>query len=240
MTPLRIKICGITQPDQGRAIAQAGATALGFICTTKSPRYVTPAQIQAIGQALPGGTPAQPPVARIGVFVQASIAEIQHAVAVGQLSGVQLHGGESLEFCQAVRAALPSVELIKAWRIRTPADLAAIAPYEPIIDTILLDAYHPEQWGGTGQTLDWQALQTFYPQRPWLLAGGLTPANIAQALQHIRPTGIDLSSGLERSPGDKDLAKVQQLFAALRAVHPASIQSQNWHKGSPDSINASR
>ena len=214
-TTLRVKICGITQPEQGQNIAALGADALGFICTDKSPRYVTPEQIRAIATSLPRNSSGQVTVARIGVFVQAGLAEIQQAVDIGQLSGVQLHGGESVEFCQQVRATLPEVELLKAFRIRTMADLDAVADYEPVIDTILLDAYHPEQWGGTGETLDWPTLQAFRPRRPWLLAGGLTPANVTQALRQLHPDGIDLSSGLERSPGDKDLAKVQELLAAI-------------------------
>ncbi|NEP15386.1 MAG: phosphoribosylanthranilate isomerase [Leptolyngbya sp. SIO4C1] len=206
---MRIKICGITRADQGVAIAQLGATALGFICVPQSPRYVSPAQIGAITAQLPAGT------GRVGVFANTDIQTIANTVRLGQLSAIQLHGAELPDYCQQVRQAIPTVELIKALRIRTADDLLQTPQYAPYVDTLLLDAYHPDQLGGTGQTLDWSALQQFRPERPWLLAGGLKPSNVATALAQLFPSGIDLSSGVERAPGDKDLAKVQKLFAVL-------------------------
>lgn len=211
----RIKICGITQPDQGVAIAQLGATALGFICATKSPRFVTPEQIRAVVASLPLTATGHLTVDRIGVFVNANLTTIEQTVKIGHLNGVQLHGDESPAFCDTVRQALPQIELIKAFRIRSSEDLSAIADYEPVIDALLLDAYHPHLFGGTGNTLDWQALQTFQPSRPWFLAGGLRPDNIQAALLQLSPNGIDLSSGVERAPGDKDLEKVAHLFEQL-------------------------
>jgi phosphoribosylanthranilate isomerase len=95
-------------------------------------------------------------------------------------------------------------------------DLQSAMGYVNHVDRLLLDAYHPKQLGGTGKTLDWQAIQQFRPGCPWLLAGGLTPDNIQAALQIVQPDGIDLSSGVERCPGDKDLTKVAQLFKALQ------------------------
>ncbi len=126
-----------------------------------------------------------------------------------------MHGDESPEFCQQLRDLLPGVEIIKALRIRTATDFDKTAIYNLFVDTLLLDAYHPQQLGGTGKTLDWQLLQNFQPSRPWFLAGGLTPYNILEALSQVKPTGIDLSSGVERAPGDKDLQKVAQLFEKL-------------------------
>lgn len=218
---IRIKICGITRPDQGAAIAQLGATALGFICATKSPRFVLPEQIKAVVDALPFDRAGNCIVDRIGVFVNADLATIEQTVAIGKLSGVQLHGDESPDFCVQVRQALPHVELIKAFRIRSSGDLSAIATYEPVINALLLDAYHPHLFGGTGKTLDWQALQSFQPNCPWFLAGGLHPNNVQEALRQLSPSGIDLSSGVERSPGDKDLEKVAYLFEQL-AVQSSS------------------
>lgn len=206
---MRIKICGITQPEQGRAIAQRGATALGFICVSSSPRYVTLAQIQDILAVLPRS------IQTIGVFVNATLEQIQHTVEKTQLTGVQLHGHESPEFCDRLRQLLPQIELIKAFRVNTPETLTETQAYIPHIDTLLLDAYHPKQFGGTGQTLDWESLQQFNPSCPWFLAGGLTPDNINEALKQLNPDGIDLSSGVEQSPGNKDLAKVNLLFNKL-------------------------
>ncbi|MBD2328511.1 phosphoribosylanthranilate isomerase [Alkalinema sp. FACHB-956] len=203
---MRIKICGITMPEQGRAIAALGANALGFICVPQSPRYVTPAQIQAVGAELPET------VARVGVFMNETIAAIGEIAKVAGLTSIQLHGNESTEDCDRLRELLPGVELIKAFRIRTIEDLDYTQIYEPHVDWLLLDAYHPTLGGGTGKTLDWQTLQTFRPKKPWLLAGGLTPQNVREALTLIQPQGIDLSSGVENQPGDKNLDLVQQLF----------------------------
>jgi phosphoribosylanthranilate isomerase len=206
---MRVKICGITKEEQGRAIAEFGATALGFICVPTSPRYVTPAQIQQIVRQLP------PTVDRIGVFADADIAEIRQIVARSSLTGVQLHGRESLEFCRQLRQALPGTELIKALKVRTRESLVEAKAYRESADALLLDAYHPQLLGGTGKTLDWNAIASFQLPLPWFLAGGLTPDNIEEALKQLHPDGIDLSSGVERSPGDKDLDRVALLFERL-------------------------
>ncbi|MCS6812023.1 MAG: phosphoribosylanthranilate isomerase [Cyanobacteria bacterium] len=208
---MRIKICGITKPEQAAAIVQLGVTALGFICVPSSPRYVSTEQIQMILQALPQEWAVQ----TIGVVANRTIADISALVAATGLTGIQLHGTESPGFCQALRTALPRTELIKAIRIRSGEDLASAESYSPYVDALLLDAYHPHQLGGTGTTLDWQALQAFRPSRPWFLAGGLTPENIRIALGQLQPDGIDLSSGVEIAPGDKDVQRVASLMAQL-------------------------
>jgi phosphoribosylanthranilate isomerase len=209
-SPLRIKICGITKPDQGRAIARMGATAVGFICFPKSPRYVTPQQIRAIVDALPSET-----IDRVGVFVDAPVEEIVGVVAIGHLNAVQLHGNESPDFCEQIRSVLPGVEVIKAVRVRSQEALEQALLYSKSVDALLLDAYHPNLYGGTGKTLDWAMLQHFCPGCSWFLSGGLTPDNVRDALSLLHPDGIDLSSGVEIAPGDKDLAAVQRLFDQL-------------------------
>lgn len=191
------------------AIASLGATALGFMCVPTSPRYVTTVQIQAAVAQLPEN------IDKIGVFANASIAEIKQIVADSGLTGVQLHGDESPEFCYQLRQALPYIEILKAFRVRGLEYLETTSEYVEYVDTFLLDAYHPQQLGGTGKTLDWTMLQQFNSNRPWFLAGGLTPNNIIQALSQVNPNGIDLSSGVERAPGDKDLDKVALLFEQL-------------------------
>lgn len=203
---MRVKICGITNPDAASAIAKLGATALGFICVTKSPRYVASDRITSIVAAL------SPEIACIGVFAGSTVAEIYQIVSQTNLSGVQLHGDESAEFCQQLRDKLPEIEIIKALRLKEAADLEKLGAYSQVVDTLLLDAYHPQMLGGTGKTIDWEILTEFRPPLPWLLAGGLTPENVRQALERVHPDGIDLSSGVERSPGDKDLDKVTDLF----------------------------
>jgi phosphoribosylanthranilate isomerase len=227
---MRIKICGITKPDQGKAIAQLGATALGFMCVPQSPRYVLPEQIRLIVDQLPpssstGQTSTGQPVSRVGVFANETLMEICRVVAIARLNAVQLHGSESPHFCQQLQAALPGVEIFKALRIRNPDSLTEAEAYIGKIDALLLDAYHPTLLGGTGKTLDWSSLQTFRPDCPWLLAGGLTPNNVLDALSQVHPDGIDLSSGVEHSPGDKDLAKVAQLFRQLNQVR--DLQTKN-------------
>ncbi|MEO0828079.1 MAG: phosphoribosylanthranilate isomerase [Cyanobacteria bacterium J06639_16] len=213
---MRVKICGIAQAEQARAIAQLGATALGFICVEASPRYISPVQIRTIVDTVVADGARTIPVTFVGVFADAPLSVIKSTAAIAGLSAIQLHGSESPDFCQQLRAALPNLEIIKAFRVKTPESLRQIAAYADIVDGFLLDAYHPDQLGGTGKTLDWASLQTFQPGQPWFLAGGLNSDNILSALNQTHPDGIDLSSGLEHSPGDKDLSKVQQLFATLQ------------------------
>ncbi|MBE9007479.1 phosphoribosylanthranilate isomerase [Fortiea sp. LEGE XX443] len=208
---MRVKICGITQPQQAKAIASLGATALGFICVPTSPRYVTATQIRAAVTQLPEN------VDKIGVFANANIIEISQIVHDSGLTGIQLHGDETPAFCYQVREQIPSVEILKALRIRSFDHLKQASIYCEYVDSLLLDAYHPQQLGGTGQTLDWTMLREFNPSSPWFLAGGLTPENILEALSQVKPDGIDLSSGVEIQPGDKDLDKVALLFERLRA-----------------------
>jgi len=218
---MRVKICGITQPQQSTAIASLGATALGFICVRTSPRYVTTAQIQAAVAQLPKA------VDKIGVFANSSILTISQTVIDSGLTGIQLHGDESLDFCYQLHQSLPKIEIIKALRIRSSEDLNTAITYTSYVDTLLLDAYHPQQLGGTGKTLDWKTLKDFHPSCPWFLAGGLTPDNILVALNQVSPDGIDVSSGVECTPGDKDLDKVGQLFATLRSLKEAGEQGRD-------------
>lgn len=209
---MRVKICGITQPQQSLAITQLGATALGFICVPSSPRYVSIEQINLATSHVPDH------VDKIGVFANSTIFEIIKVVSSSSLTGVQLHGDETPLFCEELRQVLPNIELIKAFRVRSWEQLETTPNYTGCVDTFLLDAYHPQLLGGTGKTLDWQVLQSFRPDLPWFLAGGLTPDNLLTALTQIHPHGIDLSSGVERSPGDKDLDKVALLFSRINQL----------------------
>ena len=206
---MRIKICGITDPKQGQAIADSGATDLGFICVASSPRYISPSEIQGIVKQLPAR------VGKVGVFAGANLSEVVQVTKKAHLTTVQLHGNETPEFCQEFRQKLPNIEIIKAFRLKNADSLSQLAAYSECVDTILLDAYHPQQLGGTGKTLDWSTLKANIPALPWFLAGGLSPDNITQALSYVKPDGIDLSSGVERSPGNKDLTKVAKLFQVL-------------------------
>jgi len=223
---MRVKICGITQASQGQDILRLGATDLGFICVPQSPRYISPQAIQAIiatFSCVPESPRVPEPIADpgrmpryIGVFVDAPLSIIEDTVELTGLTGVQLHGSESPEFCHQLRSLFPKVEIIKAFRIRDPASLAQTESYEHLVDTLLLDAYHPHQWGGTGQILDWGKLKIFRPSCPWFLAGGLNADNVTTALMQLQPDGIDLSSGVEHAPGNKNMTEVVRLFKQLR------------------------
>ncbi|HEY9827833.1 MAG TPA: phosphoribosylanthranilate isomerase [Stenomitos sp.] len=214
-SPLRVKICGLAKAEQALAIADLGADALGFICVPESPRYVTPDCVAAIVECLPLLSRQGNPLVTIGVFANAPLEQIVQTVRMASLRGVQLHGQESPEFCDRLRTLLPEVELIKAFRIRDAASLALLQHYDDKVDTYLLDAFSTQALGGTGETWNWELLQEQPPQRPWILAGGLTPENVLEALDRLSPPGIDLASGVELSPGHKDLAKAEQLFKLL-------------------------
>ncbi len=221
-----IKICGLTKLDQAQAIAQMGVDALGFICVSSSPRYIS---TTAIGQITSSLLSAQPEIVRlseldlIGVFLNASMLEICETVALGGLNAVQLHGDESPEFCEQLRSHLiianPKIRLIKALRVKDQAGLEQAHLFSNAVDAVLLDAYDPHMAGGTGKTLDWQMLRNFRPNCDWWLAGGLSPENVADAIALVAPKGLDVSSGVERSAGDKDLTKVEQFVQRCKIAN---------------------
>jgi phosphoribosylanthranilate isomerase len=218
-----IKICGLTKLDQAQAIAQMGVNAIGFICVPASPRYIS---ASAIGQITANLIASKSEIADldlldlIGVFVNASIKEICEIVEIAGLNAVQLHGDESPEFCIELRSQLAEVnipiKLIKAFRVKDQAGLAHALLFSEVVDALLLDAYDPKMAGGTGKILDWQMLRDFAPNCDWWLAGGLSPENVAQAIALVSPSGLDVSSGVERSAGDKDLDKVRKFVAIAR------------------------
>ncbi|MEB3160187.1 MAG: phosphoribosylanthranilate isomerase [Synechocystis sp.] len=211
---MQVKICGLKSPPQAQAIAALGFRTFGFICVESSPRYVTPDQIQQVLNALVTVND----VAAIGVFANLNLSQLATVLNKTPLTGIQLHGDETPKFCQQVKHHFPDHQLIKALRLRQIEDLKLAECYFDRVDVLLLDAYHPQQLGGTGKTLPWQHLHAFRPPIPWWLAGGLTPQNLPQALETLRPDGIDLSSGIELAPADKDIEKVQQLRTQLEHV----------------------
>ncbi|MFZ4555197.1 MAG: phosphoribosylanthranilate isomerase [Pseudanabaena sp.] len=218
-----IKICGLTKLEQAQAIAQMGVNAIGFICVPASPRYIS---ASAIGQITANLIASKSEIADldlldlIGVFVNASIGEICETVEIAGLNAVQLHGDESPEFCIELRSHLTKinikVKIIKAFRVKNQAGLAQAQLFSEVADALLLDAYDPQMAGGTGKILDWQMLRDFDPNCDWWLAGGLSPDNVEQAIALVSPNGLDVSSGVERSAGDKDLDKVQKFVAIAR------------------------
>jgi phosphoribosylanthranilate isomerase len=198
---LKIKICGVTDPMQAYEIALAGANAIGLVFA-ESPRQVALEQAKAIVKAIP------PMVQSVGVFVNASVEEMQQAVFYAGIDLVQLHGEEPVDVCSAL---FPRV--IKAARVRSLEDIEALRPYEPFVRAFLLDAWSKEAYGGTGKRFDWQLVQHALKmlKRPVMLAGGITPENCLQAAE----TGVwalDVSSGVEECPGKKDMSKVRLLL----------------------------
>lgn len=200
---ISIKICGITQREQAQNIAKLGVDYLGFILVPHTPRYVCPSKLADLTANLNQ-------VKKIGVFRHHSPIEIKQIVINSGLDGVQLHGQESLSFCQQLKELLPDQILIKAIGVKQKEDLILAESYSKVADIILLDV----PGGGTGKRIDWQILHDFRPTAPWWLAGGINPDNVKEALT-IKPDGLDLSSGVEDQPGIKNIDRIKSLLAVL-------------------------
>jgi len=198
----RVKICGITRAEDAGLAAAAGADALGFVFWPKSPRVVTPAQAAAIWTA--GAL-----IARVGVFVNESPAIIRDIVRDARLTAVQLHGDEQVEDYLSCGAPL-----IKAVSLSDAASVSAAAALAATV-TVMVDASDHVRRGGTGQLANWALAADLARMRPIILAGGLTPANVSDAIQQVRPWAIDVSSGVEDSPGIKNAASLTALFGAI-------------------------
>jgi phosphoribosylanthranilate isomerase len=192
-----VKICGITQLEDALAAVDAGANAIGFVFWPKSPRCIDPYRARAITAQLP------PFVTAVGLFVNQPREYVNAVASLVRLGAVQLHGDETPEFAASIAAPVLkalSVDDAQAW---------------PAGATLLLDAHDPVQRGGTGRTIDWIAAAAIAARRRVLLAGGLTPDNVADAIAQVRPFGIDVSSGVERAPGVKDHRRLKALFEAV-------------------------
>lgn len=206
---VRIKICGITNEDDARLAVDAGADALGFVFCAGSPRLVAPPLVAEITRHLPGR------VLRVGVFRDAAPTTILHTVSACRLDAVQLHGDESPEFCDAL-APFP---VWKAFRVRSRDVLQQLAAYRDMTAAWLLDGFVEGQAGGTGATFNWDlAVEATQLAHPIVLAGGLTPENVAEAIDLVAPNVVDVSSGVEASTGVKDHARIRAFVAAVRSA----------------------
>jgi phosphoribosylanthranilate isomerase len=209
---MRIKICGNTSVDDARAAADMGAWAIGIIHHPESPRYVEPALAAEIGAALKRRCEVA------GVFVEQTMDEIVRAAADEELTIVQLHGDQGPQFCREV-ARRTGAKVMKAFRVRSSADIRGAEAFRT--DFHLFDAYRPRTPGGTGESFDWELLAGRRSQIPALLAGGLTPENVGEAILAAKPWGVDVVSGVEAEPGRKDLRRLAAFFEAVRSTTEA-------------------
>lgn len=203
----KIKICGITTLEDARLAVELGADYLGFNFYRKSPRYIDPVRAADLIADVRSKT------IPVGLFVNATREEIAAVVANGSLSWVQLHGDEDDAFCQAVKVL--GVKVIKALRVCSRKDIENLTRLSA--DILLLDAFHPDVYGGSGETFDWGWLKPLESSHI-MLAGGITPDNIAQALA-VGTFAVDLCSGVEARPGVKDPEKLKRLFAAVKGFY---------------------
>jgi phosphoribosylanthranilate isomerase len=202
---VRVKVCGITNLEDALLAAELGADALGFIFYPPSPRKIAPEEADAIIGQLP------PFVSTVGVFVDEDADLVREAAARLGLDWVQLHGQESPEYCRTLGR-----RVIKGFRIQDENSLPGLAAYRGAAQALLLDTYKKGQTGGTGETFDWRLANEARPYGSIILAGGLTPYNVAQAIATAQPRAVDVASGVEVAPGKKDPEKLRKFFAAIR------------------------
>jgi len=215
-----IKICGITNEDDALAAVSAGADALGFVLWPQSKRFVQVEVAARIGELLP------PNVQRVAVLVNPSREEVERLLASGAFTTLQFHGEETPRFCAAWSGR---AKVWKAFRVGVAASLRdAMAGFFAsrsdattfsVVDAVLLDSYSANSRGGTGQTFDWSLVREAKRfGRPVILSGGLTPENVREAVTIAQPDGVDVSSGVELSPGRKDHEKMREFVRRVRSA----------------------
>lgn len=204
---MRVKLCGMTRPEDAQWAERLGADAVGLIFA-QSPRRVTPEQARAISDAL------GPLIARVGVFVDAGYDAIRSVLEQVPLDVIQLHGDESPAEVASLRKLGPRI--VKSIRVRDSDSLKGLDAYD--VDAFLLDAYVPGLAGGTGRTFEWSLAKELAQQHRVILAGGLTPENVPQAIVEVRPYGVDTASGIEARPGIKDRERMRQFIARVRST----------------------
>ena len=212
MRRTRVKICGITRPEHARAAAGAGADAIGLVFYEPSPRYVTRARAWEVCAALP------PLISVVGVFVNPEPRDIETVVEDLPVDLLQFHGEEPRELCAG--AGRPYV---KAVRVRTRDDIVEAADRYCDARALLLDAHHDALWGGTGSRFDWNVVPDDVG-RPVVLAGGLTPENVAGAIRLVRPFAVDVSGGVESAPGEKDIQSMERFMKEVASAESGERQ----------------
>ncbi len=209
----RIKVCGMREMAEVAAVVAAGVDAVGLIFAGHSPRQIDPDRAREIVKKLP------PFVDAVGVFVDQEAAVVNEIVQYCRLTKVQLHGAESPEYCAEI-----DCRVMKAFRVGASLSAEELAPYAGEVSAFLFDTFHEKIAGGTGQTFDWRLLEKLAPPGPVVLAGGLTPENVGEAIRQARPFAVDFNSGVEFEPGRKDLDKVRAAIAQVAAADAAALR----------------
>jgi phosphoribosylanthranilate isomerase len=200
---IKIKVCGTTNLKDALFAVESGADALGFIFYKKSPRYVLQKDAKDIVAKLP------PFVETVGVFVNETSDKVNRIAEQCKLTAIQLHGDESPAFCRRIKR-----RVIKAFRVKDTNSFKGMADYD--VSGFLLDSYNDESKGGTGKTFDWNLALRAKKQGPIILAGGLNPYNVYTAIHRVKPYGVDVCSGVEKSPGIKDSVKIDEFIKSVR------------------------
>ncbi len=204
----RVKICGITNEEDALAAVKFGADALGFNFYTKSPRYISPDKARQIIEKLPEK------ILIVGVFVNEALEKTKEIAETVKLDAIQLHGDETPDFVRKLKSKT-DLEVIKAFRVSPDFEPEKIVEYGA--DAVLLDAYSPNEYGGTGKTFDWEIAkrtQKIFPKM--YLAGGLSAENISGVILEIKPFAVDACSSLEKEKGVKDLQKLERFLSAVK------------------------
>lgn len=211
----RVKICGITNLEDALYAAECGADALGFIFYPKSLRFVEITRAKKIISNLP------PFITTVGVFVNQDLEDVIKTVYNCKLDAVQLHGDESPDYCSKIPLSSPfnkggvgGIKLIKAIRVRDEDSLKKMADYR--VDAFLLDSHSENNYGGTGKIFNWDIAVKAKEYGRTILSGGLTPDNIKEAIEKVKPYGVDVSSGVEEKAGKKDRKKVREFISVVR------------------------
>jgi phosphoribosylanthranilate isomerase len=201
----RIKVCGITDPGDLAHAVSAGVDGLGFIFAEKSPRRIDPQKARELIKDLP------PFVDAVGVFINEDPDMVTDIIKYCGLTMVQLHGQENIDYCR-----LMPVRILKSFAVKKDTDGSQMAAYAGEVAGYLLDTYHQSMAGGTGRAFDWHLVDRLRIPGPVLLAGGLGPDNVGEAISAVRPFAVDVNSGVEESPGRKDHEKITALVEAVR------------------------
>ncbi len=200
---VKVKVCGITNLEDAQLACGFGADALGFIFYQKSPRFVSPVAAKSIIDSLP------PFVGTVGVFVNALLSEINQILKTVPIKLIQLHGDESSDYCRKI--PLPA---LKVFRVKNSFDLSIIKKYKT--SGFLLDTYHDQSYGGTGETFNWNIAKEAKKYGPIVVSGGLSAKNVREAVEFVHPYAVDVCSGVEAEPGKKDSEKLKAFFQEVR------------------------